>query len=167
MGAPVKMGERTDSGRGRVVEVLGVRLLDVSREDAVRLLEDWMRAPDTRTRTAFIANAHTLNLAWEDAAYRSVLNAADVVFGDGTGVRWAARLKGVRLRDNLVGTDLLPALFRATGRVGLRCFLLGGAAGTAEKAAARVAREFPGVEVVGHHAGYLDADGSRCVVEAI
>ena len=40
----------------------------------------------------------------------AVLRNGDVVFADGTGVRLAARLKGVRLKDNLVGTDLLPLM---------------------------------------------------------
>jgi N-acetylglucosaminyldiphosphoundecaprenol N-acetyl-beta-D-mannosaminyltransferase len=151
---------------GRTVDVLGVRFLDVTREGAVHLLRAWVAGPGGRTRKVFIANAHTLNLACDDPGYRGVLNGADVVFGDGSGVRLAARLKGVRLRDNLVGTDLLPALFRASGRTGLACFLLGGTAEAAARAAARVARDFPAVRVVGHHHGYVARD-SASVVAAI
>jgi N-acetylglucosaminyldiphosphoundecaprenol N-acetyl-beta-D-mannosaminyltransferase len=133
----------------------------------VSLLEGWLRSGDDRIRTAFVANAHTLNLAWEDPAYREVLNDADVVFGDGTGVRLAARLKGVRMQDNLVGTDLLPALFASAGRSGLTCFLLGGGPGTVERAAARVEKDFHGVRVVGHHHGYLDVSDAARVVDVI
>jgi N-acetylglucosaminyldiphosphoundecaprenol N-acetyl-beta-D-mannosaminyltransferase len=149
------------------VELFGVRLLDVTRSEAVSRLWNWIRFPGNRARTAFIVNAHTLNLAWEDVAYRAVLNDADVVLGDGTGVRLAARLKGVRLRDNLVGTDLLPALLAAAGPTGLACFLLGGGPGTADRSAARIEHDFRGVRVVGHHHGYLAGGESARIVDVI
>jgi N-acetylglucosaminyldiphosphoundecaprenol N-acetyl-beta-D-mannosaminyltransferase len=166
MATSVKSQLRATPAGSRSVELFGVGLLDVSRADAVSMLSRWIRFPSEPTRTVFIANAHTLNLAWEDSTYRTVLNAADVVFGDGTGVRLAARLKGVRLRDNLVGTDLLPALFAASGTTGLTCFLFGGTADAAARAAGRVERDFPGVRVVGHHHGYV-ATNSAPVIAGI
>jgi N-acetylglucosaminyldiphosphoundecaprenol N-acetyl-beta-D-mannosaminyltransferase len=167
MATPVKSPRDATPAGGRTLEIFGVRLLDVSRAEAVSLLDAWLRSPADRTRTALIANAHTLNLAWDDEAYRAVLNDADVVFGDGTGVRLAARLKGVRVRDNLVGSDLLPALFAAAGPTGLTCFLLGGGPGTAERAAARIEQDFARVRVVGHHHGYLDGNDATRIVEMI
>lgn len=167
MATPVKSPSDGIPARGRSLELFGVRLLDVTRAEAASLLEAWIRSPGDRTRAAFIVNAHTLNLAWEDAAYREVLNEADVVFGDGTGVRLAARLKGVRVQDNLVGTDLVPELFAAAGSTGLTCFLLGGGPGTAQRAAERIEWDFPGVRVVGYHHGYLDPTEGARVVDAI
>src|ERR1043166_8769967 len=77
------------------VRVLGVDITDATKQEAVDLMASWVRAWDGRTHAVFIANAHTLNLACEHSSYRAVLADADVVFGDGTGVRLAARLKGV------------------------------------------------------------------------
>ncbi|MFM7142487.1 MAG: WecB/TagA/CpsF family glycosyltransferase, partial [Alphaproteobacteria bacterium] len=109
---------------------------------------------------------HTLNLAWEDPGYRSVLCRADVVFADGTGAKIAARLRGVRLRDNLVGTDLVPALFERMRPRGCRVFLLGATAETVKRAARHVESAF-GVEVVGAHHGYVDDTASVAVVERV
>ena len=69
-------------------------------------------------------NAHTLNLAAADPAYRQVLNAGDFVFADGTGIDWAAHLQGIRVLDNMVGTDFVPLLFRETADRGYSYFLL-------------------------------------------
>src|SRR4029077_1201095 len=52
------------------VGLLGVPVAVTPKPDAVALLRTWMRAGDGRSRAAFIANAHTLNLAWEDDGYR-------------------------------------------------------------------------------------------------
>jgi N-acetylglucosaminyldiphosphoundecaprenol N-acetyl-beta-D-mannosaminyltransferase len=97
------------------VEVLGVRVTDLTMSAAVERIEALLRHEEPRTRTVFFVNAHTLNLATEDPAYRECLRTADVLFGDGTGVRWAARMRGRRLRDNVNGTDLCPP-FEVRGR---------------------------------------------------
>jgi len=122
------------------------------------LLEEVVRRRDSRTAGVFLVNAHTLNLAAADPAYRDVLNAADFVFADGTGVRWAARLQGVRVLDNLVGTDLVPALFHATAGRGYSYFLLGADEQTIALAADYARREFTGWTQAGCHHGYLTDD---------
>jgi len=75
------------------------------------------------------------------------------VFNDGTGVRWAARMKGVRLRDNLCGTDLAPLLLSSTP--GRRYFLLGADEATIRRAAAWAEMRFPNWALAGCHHGYV------------
>jgi len=150
-----------------VLDLFGVRMMDATRPEAVALMDRWIHARDGRARLMFIANAHTLNLACEDAGYRAILNRADVVFGDGTGVRLAARMRGIRLKDNLVGTDLLPLFFCTTARCRHRVFLLGGRPGTAALAAERLGRDFPGLEIAGHHHGYVPPRRADDVIAAI
>jgi len=142
----------------RLVEILGVRIVNLHTIEAVAHMQKliWVTAP--RARAVYIANAHTLNLACEDPAYRAVLNAADTVFGDGTGVRWAARWQGKKMIDNLVGTDLLPFFFVNTMERSYRYFLLGAQSDVVERAAAHLTRTFPGLNIVGHQTGHYDED---------
>jgi N-acetylglucosaminyldiphosphoundecaprenol N-acetyl-beta-D-mannosaminyltransferase len=130
-------------------------------------MEGWIRARDRRAHAVFIVNAHTLNLASEDPEYLRILNSADVVFGDGTGVRLAARLKRVHLKDNLVGTDLIPELMNTTLDRAYRYFLLGGAPGTPERAVARLRSDYPGIRIAGHHHGFVSGPDSHAVVDLI
>lgn len=150
-----------------VVPLLGVRVTNATKQDAVALMDAWIRTRDGRARAVFIANAHTLNLACESPAYRAVLNSADAVFGDGAGVRLAARLRNLRLRDNLVGTDLLPAFFRTCLASDYRYFLLGGRPGTPERAVQHLQRDFPGICVAGCHHGFFDEREASIVIELI
>ena len=136
------------------VRLLGVEVANATRAEACELLERWARARDGRTRAVSIVNAHTLNLAWEDPAYRDVLGRSDVVFADGTGARIAARMRGVELRENLVGTDLVPELFARMAPAGCRVYLLGATADTVARAARHVETTW-GVTVAGCHHGYV------------
>ena len=136
------------------VRLLGVEVANATRAEACTLLDGWARSGDGRTRAVSIVNAHTLNLAWEDPAYRAVLGRSDVVFADGTGARIAARLRGVELRENLVGTDLVPDLFARMAARGCRVYLLGATEETIARAARHVESAF-GVTVAGFHHGYV------------
>lgn len=137
------------------VPLLGVPVANATKLEAIRLMEAWIRARDGRSRSVFIVNAHTLNLAADDPTYREVLTSADVVFGDGTGVRWAARLRRVRMRDNLVGTDLIPEFIAGTLHRSYRYFMLGADPETAARARARLRNDYPGICIASHHHGYL------------
>lgn len=139
----------------RLVRLFGVEITDVTMARALALVEEMIRDFDGRSRSLYFVNAHTLNLAWRDPAFRDVLRSATRVFGDGTGVRWAARLRGIRVRDNLVGTDLIPALFEETAGRGYSCYLLGSDEASIARAARYVSETFPGWKVVGSHHGYL------------
>ena len=156
-----------DGGHAESVSVLGVRIVNCSRDDAIALVERLVTGRQRAAQALFIVNAHTLNLAAQDTAYLDILNSALAVFGDGTGVRWASRVRGVRMRDNLVGTDLIPALFEATAGRGYRYFLLGADAASIARAAEACQVASPGWALAGYHHGYVDEGNVRQVVQAI
>ncbi|GGM50888.1 UDP-N-acetyl-D-mannosaminuronic acid transferase [Longimycelium tulufanense] len=119
--------------------------------------------PDT---VAFV-NAHSLNLAVRDHAYRSALHDCSLVLNDGVGLAIAARLWGSSFPDNLNGTDLSPAVLRMVVDRGLTVFLLGGRPGVAERDAERLPRSFPGLRIVGTHHGYFGPGETEQVVRRI
>jgi N-acetylglucosaminyldiphosphoundecaprenol N-acetyl-beta-D-mannosaminyltransferase len=139
----------------RRLELLGVDIFDVTIPRAIEQLDAMIRRGAGGCRAVYFVNAHTLNLACSEPGYRDVLNQADAVFGDGTGVRWAARLRGVRLQDNVNGTDLMPAAFDALNDRGYSYFLLGSDETSVAGAAENVRRAYPGWNQVGYHHGYL------------
>lgn len=135
--------------------------------EAVSLIEQVMAQKSGQTVPIFIVNAHTLNLAAESTHYRAVINSAFYVFGDGTGIRWAAMQRGVHMKDNLVGTDLMPELLTRTYRRGYRYFLLGGDELTIRKAARAAVTFFPRCRLVGYHHGYLGCSETKIVIDMI
>ena len=149
----------------RRYRVLDVELDDLAFSDAVALARAALADPVPRT--LFFANAHTLNLAAKSVDDRRILNEADFVFGDGTGVRMAARAGGLRLRANLNGTDFVPALLAAAEGDSRSCFLLGAEPAVVAGTAAVIARDYPGWRVLGHHHGFLDQAASERVVAII
>jgi N-acetylglucosaminyldiphosphoundecaprenol N-acetyl-beta-D-mannosaminyltransferase len=139
----------------RRVSLLGVNVTDVCRKTVIDWMERFVRAGDNRCRSMFFVNAHTLNLAADQPAFRDLLNRADLVVNDGTGARWAARQRGVELRDNLNGTDLIPDFLRATSGRGYRYYLFGASSDTIAGAARRAQLDYPGWTLAGYHDGFV------------
>lgn len=75
------------------LDVLGVTVTLCSFERAVERVRA-MIASRAR-RQLVLANAHTLNLAADDADYLAVLRRAGLVLRDGVGVEMAARWRGL------------------------------------------------------------------------
>jgi exopolysaccharide biosynthesis WecB/TagA/CpsF family protein len=130
-------------------------------------LRQWFFAAAKRrgpARVLFIANAHTLNLTWNNPRFRQVLRRADVVLNDGIGLEIYALIAGETFAENFIGTDLIPRLFEsADPDTPLRVFLYGAKPARAEAAARSIRDRFPNVRVVGTIDGYT-RDG---VIEAI
>ena len=147
----------------RGYDVMGVAMVDQPFASALGSLSAALKGP--RGQTAFFANAATLNLASTDPDYRQALNAASFMYGDGTGVRWAARARGTRLQANLNGTDLIPELIRMNP--GVRVYLLGGDQDLAVAAARRFPKLFPEAVLAGWHNGYFDRILRRCLMKSM
>ncbi|WP_188052308.1 WecB/TagA/CpsF family glycosyltransferase [Aureimonas fodinaquatilis] len=143
--------------------ILGVAIANETMEAAQNYIAAQIQ--EGGASSIYFVNAHTLNFASSDPAYRTVLSRAHRIYGDGTGVRWAARFRGVNLLDNVNGTDLIP-LILASGK-NLRCFLVGSTPARIETISNRVSELFPNTQVVGAHHGYLDDTMSQTVVDAI
>lgn len=145
--------------------VLGVPVTDATIDEAVALLYGMIDASPTRSHSVYFVNAHTLNVSCDDSSYRAVLTRADRVFGDGTGVRWAARaLYNHRLRDNVNGTDLVPRLLSSHPERGCRYYLLGNKPDRIVRAAQYAQRTFSAWTLAGYHHGYVtEADHQRVI----
>ncbi len=133
------------------VRILGVRVDDVTMEEALQRVEAMVVAGGAHQ--VVTVNPEFIMRAQEDGVFRQVLDEADLAIPDGQGLLLAARFLGQPLRERVAGSDMVPALAQRSARQGHRLYLLGAAPGVAERAAAELARRYPGVQVVGTYAG--------------
>lgn len=142
-----------------------------SRVDNVTAAEALARvlapAPEGRARMVHFVHPHALNLAARDQALRDLLARADLVLPDGVGLRLAAAALGVRLAQNVNGTDLLPDLCNACVRAGVPLALVGAAPGVADACAARLSERHPGLRFAAVEHGFVDASGARAFAERV
>ena len=114
-------------------------------------------------------NAHVLNQSFSNPDLRSALQASDLVYCDGYGVRLAAKLVGLPVPHRMTGADWIWAVAALCQDSGRSLYLLGSEPGAAADAAAKLRQWYPRLEVRGTHHGYFDIGGphSERVIEHI
>lgn len=137
----------------RNVRLFGIDIVDTRIEAATRWILERAVA-QVPTRIAFV-NAHCINVSYRNPAYRQAVASADCVLADGSGVAIAARVNGVKLKDNVNGTDLFPVLCEHAAAAGTSIFLFGGREGIAGRAAERMQRDNPKLQIAGTHHGFV------------
>jgi N-acetylglucosaminyldiphosphoundecaprenol N-acetyl-beta-D-mannosaminyltransferase len=159
-----------------IVSIFGVRIANLTSaqgfDAVIRLMERHSAAlrsdpVEVGAATLFFCNANTLNFVYSDPAYRAMFNTADLIFGDGTGVRVAAFMRGTRMKANLNGTDLVPEFLRSRERRGERVFILGGEEAANRTAAEHFQAHYPGLTFAGRHHGFLVEAESTDLVRMI
>jgi alpha-1,3-mannosyltransferase len=111
-------------------------------------------------------NAHTVNLARGDQAFRTVLDDF-LVLNDGVGVDLASRsLFGEAFPDNLNGTDFTPFLLASAGRP-LSLYLVGSKPGVAAKAGRVLEERFPHVKIAGTRDGFFAREEEAALAREI
>ncbi len=139
----------------QTINLLDVKIDNLTLVSAVKKLLQMSADKKVTSHCAFI-NADCLNISYDNDSYRALLNDCDLVFGDGSGVRYAARFLKQPIVDNVNGTDLFPLLCEAARDAGQSIYLLGGRPGIAAAAAERAQRRYPGLSIAGHQQGFQD-----------
>jgi N-acetylglucosaminyldiphosphoundecaprenol N-acetyl-beta-D-mannosaminyltransferase len=118
------------------VEVLGVRVHDLSTEDLCAEISSLVRSG--RRAVVSNANVNAMNLAWRLKWFRRFLNRCDTVFCDGYGVIVGAYLLGTQLRHRNTYADLMWSLAEMAQENDFSLFFLGAASGLAEHVVGRL-----------------------------
>ncbi|MBP7736604.1 MAG: WecB/TagA/CpsF family glycosyltransferase [Spirochaetes bacterium] len=150
------------------LDIFGIGIIDTTLQNAKDAMESIIDSRPDKTYSIVFVNTSTMNLAIEDRKYADVLNSADYVFGDGTGVRWAVRILYKRkLLDNVNGTDLIPKFLRETTGKNYRYFLLGAEPEAIEKAAENAPALFPDCALAGYHHGFWKKEENDEIIRII
>jgi N-acetylglucosaminyldiphosphoundecaprenol N-acetyl-beta-D-mannosaminyltransferase len=95
-------------------------------------------------------NVDHLVLLTRHADFKEAYRHASLVLADGMPIVWASRWLGCPLPERVAGSDLVPSVFASSSKENrLRVFLLGAELGVGQRAAERIRRAWPTVEVVG------------------
>jgi N-acetylglucosaminyldiphosphoundecaprenol N-acetyl-beta-D-mannosaminyltransferase len=101
-----------------------------------------------RGGAVYTPNVDHVVMAAEDERLRAAYGRCSLSLCDGQPLKWSSPLLGLALPEKVSGSDLVLPAMRLAARHGWRVYLLGGAPGVVEAAAARLAAE-EGVTIAG------------------
>jgi N-acetylglucosaminyldiphosphoundecaprenol N-acetyl-beta-D-mannosaminyltransferase len=142
---------RESEGSHSSVRILGLRVDALTYEDLLAAIGDFI-AQGTPHQIATL-NPEFVMEAQGNAAFRDLLERADLCMADGVGLLWAARRQGNPLPERVTGSDGVPRIAERAARVGWRLFLLGAAPGVAQRTAEILTGRYPGLRIAGAYPG--------------
>ena len=149
------------------IHICGVPIANVSRGEAISILKPFLEFSNNNPKTVFFVNARTINLIFSNTEYKNLLKSATILLPDGSGILLAGVVKSLHFKNNLNGTDFIPAFLKATTNGERKYFFLGARPKTIAAASAAAVNMFPGWNLVGYHHGYLDHAQSKLVIRKI
>ena len=138
------------------IDVLGVGFDDLTMAEAVaagaRLLTE------EGCHYVVTPNPEIVEVCRENPAAMRAVNGADLVLPDGIGIIKGAAMLGTPLKEKTPGIEFAAGLMGEMAKEGKSLYLLGAKPGVAEKAAERLAAQYPGLKIAGTHDGYFKDD---------
>ena len=96
------------------ISALGMRIDATSYQDAVSRIVEWAHKGESRTVAA--ACVHMVMEAYDERAYREIVNSCDMVTPDGMPLVWLQRARGIRTASRVYGPNLTLHLLEAAHR---------------------------------------------------
>lgn len=129
------------------VNILGVNVADISREQAVETIIN-MAKSGKKGQVVVTVNPEFVMLARIRADFAEILNRAELAVADGVGVVWAKRIFGGKFQKRITGVDLVENLCAKAAKRAITVGFLGGFGDVAANVAKRQKSEYPGLKVV-------------------
>jgi len=146
------------------VDILGVLVDKVNQKEALNKIKSFINSKDSHIIVT--PNAEMIIRAHQDEELKRIINSADLVIPDGTGVVLASKLLGNPLAERVAGIDLVKELLETGSKKGYNFYFLGGAPKVAKEAKAKIKNKYSNLNIRTHH-GYLDRELEKKVVEEL
>lgn len=140
-------------------KLLGLRISITTPAEIIELI-NFCFSTSRKIRVNYI-NVHGMNLLVHNPRYHEVLDAAEVVFCDGVGVKLASRLLDVKLGDRMTPPDWIGDAFNVCLKQNAAIYVIGDDIGVAEQFIAKALENHPGLRFVGYHHGFFDPEGAE------
>ena len=135
------------------IKIFGIKINNISFDEAVAEIKGYLKGDSLKT--IYTPNPEIVMGAKDDEKLKTLLNSGDMVTADGIGLIYASKIKGKPLKERVTGYDLSLKLLEIGNNNSYKIYLLGGKEGVAKKAGENIKKDYPNINVVGHHNGYF------------
>lgn len=150
------------------INIRGVAFDNVDLEQALSVVEGFI--VQGQKGVVHTPNSEIVQLCVEQPDYYELINSADLIIPDGSGVILASKiLKRPLTKGKVAGVDLAERTLALSAQKGYRVYFLGGKPGVAEMAAEKMTQKYPGLTIAGTRDGYFEKTGpeSEAVIRAV
>ena len=147
------------------INIFGVKVNRVDMNTTLSAIRAYVRSG--KPHMIVTADSYALVLAQTDEDFRSIVNNADLVTPDSSGILLGAKWLGTPLIGRVSGIDIAQNMCKMAAEEGFSVFLLGAAPGVADMAAQKLKQTYLGLAIAGTRDGYFKPEQDTEVVSQI
>lgn len=145
--------------------ILGINIDKVDQTQALDKIQQFIDSQ--QPHYIVTANAEIIYQASKDDQMRHLINGADLITADGSGVLWASKHIGQPLTQRVTGIDLVHAICQRSQTKGWRIYIIGAAPGIAQQAADKLRQQYPQCQIIGTQHGYYQPQEEETILQQI
>ena len=139
------------------VNVLSVLFDNVTLTEMRDRIKLFFESQSEKNLFIVTANPEIVDFSTENEAYRKLINKADYVIPDGTGVVMASKLLKTPLKERVPGIELMEACLKIANANYQKVFLLGAKDEVVVQAVKKLSEKYPNIHFDYHH-GYFNLE---------
>lgn len=147
------------------VDILGCNVDRLGMDETLQKIEGFVQSG--KPNHIITLNAEIIYKAQSDPRLKEIINEADLVTPDGSGVVWASKYLNAPVPERVTGIDLTLKLMELASKKGWTFYFYGGAPSVAETAAQNLQKKHKGLKIVGISHGYISETEKQNLLEDI
>ncbi len=147
------------------VPIFGIPFSKLNMKDTVSYLTEAVHSG--RPHQVITANPIMVMTALNDPQYKEMMQSAELIVPDGTGIVWAAGVGGDPVAERVTGFDMLHELFKVGESYRWKFYLLGTTPEVIQEAAQRLQMQYPAAVIAGYRDGFFGPEQDDEVIEDI
>lgn len=145
--------------------ILGLKVNPLSMNEVAAFVKETVR--EKAYARIVTLNAEIAYLSQNDSTLKEIINDAQLVTPDGSGILWASERYGFPIQERVSGIDLMQRLLTDGKKEGYRFFFLGARREVVMAAVAKAKFDYPGITIVGWHDGYFSEEEASAIAEQV
>lgn len=147
------------------VPIFGIPFSKLNMKDTVKYLTEAVQSG--QPHQVITANPIMVMTALEDPSYKKMMQSAEIIVPDGSGIVWAAQVGGSPLAERVTGFDLVHELLKIGETYRWKFYLLGSTREVIQEAAKRLQNQYPAAIIAGCRDGFFGPDQDDEVIGEI
>ena len=150
------------------IHILDVRVDNISKLTALSTVQDFIEhRHEKNAKKIFFTNVHTIHIARKNLKFKKIVDDADLVLADGSGLKIASTIFSNPIKENLNGTDFTPIILKLAELNKWRIFFLGSKENILKACLSKIEHDFPQLEIGGYHSGYFSKEETPLLLKEI
>jgi len=147
--------------------ILGVEITDAPLSKCIEIINDEIKSSKQTPFHIITANPEIVMQINRDKEFKDIEEKSGMITADGIGVIWGSAILQNKIKNKVIGVDLLSSLLELCEKESFSVYLLGASEETSCTMMNYTKENFPNLKIAGRRNGFFDTNADDAIVKEI